>query len=331
MGAINENSHSGAFRVNRIGETVGSSTINELLDDHAVYFFQGNVENLGTLPGGNKSFASGINSFGVVVGDSNISPLEVRAFRKDMRNDDSEMQNLGTLGGNFSAAEAVNDNGIVVGCSKTQTNDQRAFIWTEFEGMQPLATFNSHPYDCALDINKKNVIVGYSLIPNLPGIRPTLWLLGTRHLVNLGDLGGGEGKASSINNKGDVVGYSTTTQGEQHAFLLIKAMNHNMIDLGVLNEGDFSSQAWGINNRKQAVGWSTGSENIGSAFVWDREHGMRDLNKIVKYGMAPWKKLEVAQSINDRGEIVGRGLLKRRDPQGNYLNHAFKLVPLCVD
>jgi len=75
-------------------------------------------------------------------------------------------------------------------------------------------------------------------------------------ISDLGTLGGTSSVASSINDRGQVVGYSQTASGELHAFLWGKG---TMTDLGTLG-GNFSEAAAIINDRGQVVGSSgTGS------------------------------------------------------------------------
>ncbi len=71
-------------------------------------------------------------------------------------------------------------------------------------------------------------------------------------ITDLGSLGGGQTVPVAINASGDVAGYSTTTAGEIHAFLLPNA--GPMQDLGLL--GGTSSFATGLNNRGDVVGYS---------------------------------------------------------------------------
>ncbi|GBC94200.1 hypothetical protein HRbin15_02708 [bacterium HR15] len=100
---------------------------------------------LGTLPGGGRSYATGVSvNGGVVVGVVRHSIGQDRAFRWTPS---SGMVDLGILpGGDHSAARGVSENGnVVVGSSTARyigyTSVTRAFRWTPTSGMQDLGTF----------------------------------------------------------------------------------------------------------------------------------------------------------------------------------------------
>src|SRR5437667_4139380 len=80
-------------------------------------------------------------------------------------------------------------------------------------------------------------------------------------------------EAATINNNGDVVGYSKGPRG-MRAFLWTQATG--MQNLGVLPGGN-SSQALGINDKGTVVGSSTSSSGD-RAFIWTKQAGMTDLN-----------------------------------------------------
>jgi probable HAF family extracellular repeat protein len=78
-----------------------------------------------------------------------------------------------------------------------------------------------------------------------------------------------------------------------------------MQDLGTL-QGDFASVAIGINEKGEVVGASFAADFSARAFLW--ENGtMFDLNKLIPPNSG-WQ-LQVASSINSRGEIVGYGAI----------------------
>lgn len=81
---------------------------------------------LGTLSGGTFSTARDINDGGDVVGWSETSSGEVRAFILT----GSGMADIGTLGGDRSRAFAINDLGQVVGASRNALGVEHAFEWS---------------------------------------------------------------------------------------------------------------------------------------------------------------------------------------------------------
>src|SRR5207302_3543241 len=79
---------------------------------HAFMLLNGVYQDLGVLPGGDWSSASGINQSGTVVGDSSVAAGNFRGF---VWNPQSGMVELGTLGGLDSHATGINQNGEVIG------------------------------------------------------------------------------------------------------------------------------------------------------------------------------------------------------------------------
>jgi probable HAF family extracellular repeat protein len=71
---------------------------------------------------------------------------------------------------------------------------------------------------------------------------------------------------------------------------------YRLVDLGTVSKSDSASQALGINNVGQVVGWSDSS-----AFIWE-SGTMTDLGKLpgFSYGHQAW-------GINDNGTVVGYG------------------------
>ena len=115
-------------------------------------------------------------------------------------------------------------------------------------------------------------------------------------LTVLPTLGGVYGGAQGINDTGQVVGYSSASDGMFHAFIWYDT--GSMRDLGTL--GGDGSYAWDLNEAGQVVGYSdTGTSGSGyHAFVWDNVTGMRDLGTL-------GGDRSMAYSINDVGQVVG--------------------------
>jgi probable HAF family extracellular repeat protein len=138
------------------------------------------MQNLGTL-GGNRSDAFGVSADGsVVVGWAYNAAGQLRAFRWT---ENDGMQNLGTLpGGDASVARGVSANGaVVVGWTYYYVADsevgyyERAFRWTENDGMQNLGTLGSgyYSYSLAYGVSADGaVVVGFS------DGRPFRWTVG---------------------------------------------------------------------------------------------------------------------------------------------------------
>jgi probable HAF family extracellular repeat protein len=106
-------------------------------------------------------------------------------------------------------------------------------------------------------------------------------------------LGGHFSQARAINDRGEVVGISSTGQST-HAFLW---RDGRMSDLGTL--GGRHSAAFDINNRGEVVGYSETAGGQWHAFLW-RDGRMRDLGTLGGAGGS-----SIATAINDRGDIVG--------------------------
>jgi len=116
-----------------ISETGENDPLIGLPAGHAVLWRDGQITDLGTLPGGHQSFAFGVNSLGQIVGDATNATVDpysylyaqilgisngtqTRAFLWDKQNG---MQDLGTLGGPDAWAAFINEQGDVAGISLT--------------------------------------------------------------------------------------------------------------------------------------------------------------------------------------------------------------------
>jgi len=165
-----------------------------------------------------------------------------------------------------------------------------------------LGTLGGYSSSVAVGINNKGQIVGTVIGADGcsgNGLACQAFLYSGGGMIGLGTLGGNSGStslATGINNKGQVVGESTTKVGTQ-GFLY---SNGVMIGLGTLggNSGS-ASVANSINNKGQVVGYSkTIPGGPADAFV---------LNNVVMTGLGTLAGYDTsyATGINDKSQVVG--------------------------
>jgi probable HAF family extracellular repeat protein len=227
--------------------------------------------NLGLLPGGCFSLPNSINSKGMIVGSGDIGVLdpvwgpEIRAdFRYKGR-----IIDLGTFGGANSLANEINERGQIDGGAETLDPD---------------------PWD-------------FGGLIGLPS--PTAWhaaLWQARSKLDLGTLGGPDSFAFTLNENGQISGFSFTNSVPSPVFGIpttdpfLWQKGTGMIDLGTLG-GTFGF-ANGLNNRGQVVGFSDLADDLANhAFIWER--GV--LSDIGTLG----GDNSTANWINDAGQVAG--------------------------
>src|SRR6266480_655710 len=164
-----------------------------------------------------------------------------------------------------------------------------------------LGTLPADTMSGASAVNEAGQVVGWSQGSYPDPIHAFLWENGT--MTDLGTLGGSTAQAYDINDKGQVVGVSSTSSGLNHAFLWQAG---TMTDLGTLGGPD--SYAYGLNNRGDVVGWTTGASGRPRAFLWSNG-SMSDIGTLGGDAAEAW-------DINDAGQIVG-------DSEAFGLSHAF--------
>jgi probable HAF family extracellular repeat protein len=93
--------------------------------------------------------------------------------------------------------------------------------------------------------------------------------------------------------------------------------------LGSLPNAQFSD-ALGINNMGQVVGYAGPITGAASAVLWDGSNAI-NLNSLLDSSGAGWD-LQVAYGINSRGQIVGIGT----DPKGEVTGFVLTPCPSCT-
>ena len=338
-----------------ISETGENDPLIGLPAGHAVLWRDGQITDLGTLPGGHQSFAFGVNSLGQIVGDATNATVDpysylyaqilgisngtqTRAFLWDKQNG---MQDLGTLGGPDAWAAFINEQGDVAGISLTSFTanpdngptcapnvpSQNPFFWEKSTGMIDIGSFGG---TCGAPqaINNRGQVVGGSYLAGNASVHAFLWQRSAHpRLKDLGTLGGDNSVALWIDNSGDVIGYADIANSPgctgvgcvHHAFLW---KHGEMRDLGSIGS-DPCSRAISINSRGQIVGATAAvcGSILTHGFLWENGGPAIDLNTLVN---SPDMALTIPLYINESGEIAGNGML----PNGDM--HAFVLIP-CED
>jgi probable HAF family extracellular repeat protein len=284
------------------------------------------IIDLGTL-GGPSPVASGINSSGQVVGNSqNSANTATYAFRTATNSPiNPATDSLGTLGGTSSYASGINASGQVVGTSDPTGNSiDHAFRTAPGSPINPttddLGTLGG--YSEASAINASGQVVGMSVTP-LPATLHHAFRSAPNGspgpLVDLGTLGGTYSVATGINDSGQVVGYSSFTSSYDypyHAFRTAPGSAINPATDDLLTLGGESSWGNGINNAGQVVGYSDlqAGSPFGHAFMTAANSPIDpetdDLGTLG--GDYSW-----AYGINNSGQVVGYASTTGGD------NHAF--------
>jgi len=297
---------------------------------HAFQWRQGQLVDLGSLPGGYSAFPSGISKNGLIAGQAingALDPILGCPEENAVFWQNGQITNLGTLGGYESGAGMVNSHGQVTGFSGNATPDPyslvglgtqtRAFVWDKTNGMQDIGTLGG-PDAFSPFINERGQVAGFSYASDM-AVDPFLWEPPTeRHpngkMIDLGSLGGtfgAEGDGVALNNRGQVVGASNLAGDVYfHPFLWTKP--GPMRDLGTF--GGPTGVANAINEAGEVVGFAdlpAGAAASTDAFLW-KKGKMRDL------GVLAGGCFSGASGINAKTQVVGASF-----PCDGSLPHAF--------
>jgi probable HAF family extracellular repeat protein len=236
---------------------------------------------------------------------------------------------LGTLGGTFSVAFNINNKHWVDG-SATILNDAalRAFLWREGV-MTDLGTLGGPNSSASFPLNERGEITGFSdtstpdpLGENFCGFStgltclPFVWQKGVMN--RLPTLGGNNGQAGEVNNRGQVVGLAeNTTHDSTCTAPQVLQIRPVLWEKGQPQElptfpGDSDGVATAINDKGQVVGNSGECATPGfHALLW--QDGVA-----TNLGNLGGTMGNVPQDINNQGQVVGFSGLP-----GNTTVHAF--------
>jgi probable HAF family extracellular repeat protein len=296
---------------------------------HAFQWQDDKVTDLGALPGHhNCSVATSINARGEIAGSSEISVIDpvlnVREIRAVLWKN-GRITNLKTFGGNFSIVSAINDRGQVAGSATNAIADPfsilyllqgsskgtqtRAFLW-QHGHKQDLGTLDG-PDAATFGLNNHGQVIGISYInsiPNsstgLPTADPFFWNPKTKKMRDMGTLGGVYGWAGVLNNKGQVIGYSSLAADPGACLKALPDPNCHpflwdagqLLDLTVKSGGVFV-KANAINIGGAIVGLGNFSGTLDAALL--KNGKVRDL------GHLPGDCSSEAFAINSRDQVIG--------------------------
>jgi probable HAF family extracellular repeat protein len=166
----------------------------------------------------------------------------------------------------------------------------------------------------AYAINNRGAVVGYSQTDGNASIHPFLYEAGI--MKDLGTLGHAQGKAVAINSSGTVVGY---VSGQNDAAPIA------FVDDGIMRPlfagGFCCSIASAINDRGDVVGVIDGLHG----FLMENGK-LTLLDQLPAVRAAGWTRL-LPEGINNRGWIVGMGMLSTPSMPGRVPWRAFVLKP----
>lgn len=241
LGTLPGGSDAMAVFINEHGQIVGQSYGAESIVPPAVgcldspltlytfFWDKGQMIDIGTL-GGHCANPYSLNNRGQVAGQANL-PADTTSH-PFLWQQGEKMKDLGTLGGTYGFAAWLNDSGNVVG-SATNQDDQAllAFLWKE-NAMTNLGALPGNACSAADAINSSGQIVGGSGFYDAsfepactdPVEHAVLWengqILDLNNFVRPGT-GLTLTEAYFINDRGEIGGFGTLSNGDQHAFLLI--------------------------------------------------------------------------------------------------------------
>jgi probable HAF family extracellular repeat protein len=339
-----------AYGINNAGSVAGSSNLTAGGPQHAFLWFGGHMTGLGTL-GGPNSTASGPNAGGEAAISSDTSKTDPNG--EDFCTFGTHHQCLGGIwkngtltalptlkGGANANTFGLNNRGQVIGFAENGIHDStcltggtpfqviqfEAVLWGPNGEIRELPPLKGDTVGFAFGINDYSQVVGASglcsntsIPPNPAAPHAVLWE-GDGSATDLGNLGGTYNVASSVNNRGEVVGGALSSKdGTIHAFLWTRYTG--MQDFGAFPGAIVTVPPCcnTINDKGEMVGFSIDGTTFNSrALIW-RDKVPMDLNTFIPKG-SPWY-LQAAQSINEAGEIVGQGLI-------NGAVHAFLATPI---
>ncbi len=278
LGAASSYRYSVAYGINDNSQVVGisvSSDNSPILSFAFLWEPTMGMQDLGVLgvPNNRYSEAYAINNKGQIVGNLRTSNNSYYYFLWDKVTGMQNLSDFGDLGSLNDHSSLLNNKGQIVG-SLTKSNDNlRAFLWDSTTGMQELGVLGTRTDGLSASvgngINDNSQVVGASTTNNSDEGHACLWD-STTETQDLGVLGTFDGETFSeaydINNKGQVVGISTSSKGKYRPFLWENGLMSDLNNLIDPDSGWVLYEANAINDLGQIVG-SGAFNGQGRAFL----------------------------------------------------------------
>lgn len=206
-----------------------------------MYFSDGEIYDLGCLPGYPSAWANAINDNGTIAGIAYTNSTE-GGPRRPVAWENGVVRDLGTLGGSQGVAWGINNAGQIVGSAATEGNaGEHAFLWEDGE-MRDLGSPESG-WTLALALNDVGQVVGRSYSTR----HAFLWDE-VNGMQDLGLLPGREwSEAADVNNSGTIVGSSWTVTGGR----AVVWQDGYIFDLNLLIPADSGWSLYGANGINQ--------------------------------------------------------------------------------
>jgi len=187
------------------GAIVGQTTVGNT--GQAFIASNGQVTDLGLLPGFSVTQATAANASGTVIGQAyNVgsNPATVNPADGGFIDQNGHLTNIGTLGGSFTSPAAINNSGQVTGVS-----NGHAFLYQNGT-MTDLGTFGGTSSGGTAINNQGQVVGTYGLGYNAAGAYVEhAFLYSNGKMLDLGTLPGSpQSEATGINDSSQVVGNS---------------------------------------------------------------------------------------------------------------------------
>lgn len=288
------------------------------------------VLDLGTVFEGDIVFATGLNDLGQVVGES-FSAFNVVTFRTAPNSPinpatDSITVDFITLSNDINNSGQVVATGI--GASRLSSGVRTDINGLLTDSLFPVVEMNA--------INDLGQIAGRALVAGCNfgcsqrEVINAVRVENSNTVIDLGSLGGEGSRGNGINDLGQVVGSSTTTDNQTRAFRTApnSVINSATDDLETL--GGSSSGAIDVNNLGQVVGNSTTTDGETHAF---RTAANSDINAETDDLGTLGGDFSTANAINELGQVVGSSELADGDIRAFLFdeNTMFDLNDLIAD